>query len=163
MIFVLEVPLTMVIIGSCNSLAPQKRSILQWMETAPCHELTTNYCQLVVAINVLQWRHNERDGVSNHQPHDCLLNGLFRRRSKKTSKLRVTGLCAGNSPVTGEFPAQRANNAENISIWWCHHGWNDQASAQLHPVFITPFDILNVTRHRYIQSKIDISICSGSG
>ena len=46
----------------------------------------------------LQWRHNGRDGVSNHQPHDCLLNRLFRRRSKKTSKLRVTGLCAGNSP-----------------------------------------------------------------
>ena len=70
---------------------------------------------------LLQWRHNERDGVSNHQHHDCLLNRLFRRRSKKTSKLRVTGLCAGNSPVTGEFPAQRASNAENVSIWWHHH------------------------------------------
>ena len=69
----------------------------------------------------LQWRHNERDGVSNHQPHDCLLNGLFRRRSKKTSKLRVTGLCAGKSPVTGEFPAQRASIAKNVSIWWRHH------------------------------------------
>ena len=46
-----------------------------------------------------------------------------RRRSKKTSKLRVTGLCAGNSPVTGEFPAQRASNAENVSIWWRHHVW----------------------------------------
>ena len=69
----------------------------------------------------LQWRHNDRDGVSNHQPHDCLLNRLFRRRSKKTSKLRVTGLCVGNSPVTGEFPAQKASNAENVSIWWRHH------------------------------------------
>ena len=46
----------------------------------------------------LTWRHNERDGVSNRQPHHCLLNRLFRRRSKKTSKLRVTGLCVGNSP-----------------------------------------------------------------
>ena len=69
----------------------------------------------------LQWRHNERDIVSNHQPHNCLLNRLFRRRSKKTSKLCVTGLCAGNSPMTGEFPAQRASNAENVSIWWRHH------------------------------------------
>ena len=41
------------------------------------------------------------------------------RRSKKTSKLRVTGLCVGNSSVT----AQRASNAENVSIWWRHHGW----------------------------------------
>ena len=71
----------------------------------------------------LQWRHNERDCVSNHQPHDCfsLLNRLFRHSSKKTSKLRVTGLCAGNSPGTGEFPAQMASNAEKVSIWWRHH------------------------------------------
>ena len=46
----------------------------------------------------LHWRHNDHGGVSNHQPHGCLLNLLVRRRSKKTSKLRVTGLCAGNSP-----------------------------------------------------------------
>ena len=69
----------------------------------------------------LQWRHNWRDCVSNHQPRDCLLNCLFRLRSKKTSKLRVTGLWAGNSPGTGEFPAQMASNAENVSIWWRHH------------------------------------------
>ena len=68
----------------------------------------------------LQWRHNGRDGVSNHQPHECLLNRLSRRRSKKTSKLRVTGLCAGNSPVIGEFTTQRASNAENVFISWRH-------------------------------------------
>ena len=45
----------------------------------------------------LHWRHNDHDGVSNHQPRGCLFNRLFRCRSKKTSKLRVTGLCAGNS------------------------------------------------------------------
>ena len=56
-----------------------------------------------------QWRHNERDGVSNHQPHDCLLNRLFRHISKKTSKLRVTGLCEGNSyywPVNSRTKGQ---------------------------------------------------------
>ena len=70
----------------------------------------------------LPWRHNGLDSVSNHQPHHCLLSRLFGRRSKKTSKLRVTGLCAWNSPGTGEFPAQRASYAENVSIWWRHHG-----------------------------------------
>ena len=73
-----------------------------------CHDLIVrlvHYCSL-------QWRHNRRESVSNHQPHDCLLKRLFRRRSKKTSKLRVTGLCAG----------QMASNAENVSIWWRHHG-----------------------------------------
>ena len=42
---------------------------------------------------------------------------------KKTLKLRVTGLCAGNSPVTGEFPAQMTSNAENVPIWWRHHAY----------------------------------------
>ena len=79
----------------------------------------------------LQWHHDGRDGVSNHQPHHFVLNGLFRRRSKEPSKLRITGLCAGNSPETGEFPAQVASNAENVSIWWRHHvaTWNDDSKS----------------------------------
>ena len=87
---------------------------------SPCkgRDISISYCQL-------QWRHNEPDNVSNHRRLDCLLNRLFRLRSKETSKLRVTGLCAGNSPVIGEFPAQRASNAENVSITWRHHGIND--------------------------------------
>ena len=71
----------------------------------------------------LQGRHNGPDSVSNHQPHDSLLNRLFRRRSKKTSKLCVTGLCAGNSLETGEFPAQMASNAEKATIWLRRHDW----------------------------------------
>ena len=85
---------------------------LQWKNRLWCGPLLTN---------PLQWCHNGCDGVSNHQPHHCLLNRLFERWSKKTSKHRVTGLCAGNSPVSGEFPAQMASNAENVSIWWRHH------------------------------------------
>ena len=78
-------------------------------------------CRRETSDLTLEWRHNGLDSISNHQPHDCLLNRLFRRRSKKTPKLRVTGLCEGNSPGTGEFPAQMASNAENVSIWWRHH------------------------------------------
>ena len=59
-----------------------------------CHYELTQLFQNIP----LQWRHNGHDGISNHQPHRCLLNPLFGRRSKKTSKLRVTGPCAGNSP-----------------------------------------------------------------
>ena len=68
--------------------------------------------QFILVNSSLRWRHNEWDDVSNHQPQDCLLNRLSGRRSKKISKPRVTGLCAGNSPGTGEFPAQMASNAE---------------------------------------------------
>ena len=71
----------------------------------------------------LHWRHNESDSVSNHQRLDCLLNRLFRRRSKKISKLHVPGLCEWKPQMTGGFPPQRASNAENSSIWWRHHGF----------------------------------------
>ena len=74
---------------------------------------------LLFHCHSLRWRHNECDGISNHQPHDCLPKLLFRHRSKKTSY--VTGLCIGNSLVTGEFPTHNASNAEKVSIWWRHH------------------------------------------
>ena len=64
----------------------------------------------------LQWRHDERDCVSNHRRLHCLLNCWLMRRSKKTSKLRVTGLCDVNSPVTGEFPAQQTSNAKMFPL-----------------------------------------------
>ena len=64
----------------------------------------------------LQWRHNGRDGISNHQHRDCLLNCLFRRRWKKTSKLRVTGLFEGNSPVhNGPVKPQ-----SHRIVWFCN-------------------------------------------
>ena len=67
---------------------------------------------------------------------------------KKTSKLRVTGLCAGNSPGTGEFPAQMASNAENVYIWWRHHAWQLVVSRVVGPLqsiaFSTPSDYQTV-------------------
>ena len=44
----------------------------------------------------LRWRHNGHGGVWNHQPHVCLLKRLFRYRSKKPSKLHVTGFVWGH-------------------------------------------------------------------
>ena len=93
-------------------------TVALWFQTLK-GRFNTKY-QYLINISS-QWRHNERDAVSNHQPHDYLRNRFFRRRSKKTSKLRVTGLYKGNSPVTGEFPSQRASNAEHVSSRWRHH------------------------------------------
>ena len=62
--------------------------------------------------------------MSAMTPHFTSLTIVYStvwRRLKKTSKPRVAGLCAGNSPVTGEFSAQMASNAENVSIWWRNH------------------------------------------
>ena len=80
-------------------------------------------------IETLRWRLNGYDGVSNHQPHDCLLNRLFRRRSKKTSKLCVTFLCAGKSPVPHKWPVTRKMfpfddvimKCGRRSVSWCRH------------------------------------------
>ena len=94
----------------CRSIQSSLKFLTRTLQTMTQHWIMS-----------LQWRLNECNGVSNHQPHDCLLKRLFRRRSKKASTLCVTGLCEGNSPVTGEFPAQRASDAENVSIWWRHH------------------------------------------
>ena len=108
---------------SCNRLIPESMLIpiyvAKWRHKASMSwRSIPEY--IATEAPTLQWSHNERDGVSNHRRLDCLLNRLFSRRSKTTSKLRVTGLCEWNLPGTGEFPAQRASNAENVSIWWRH-------------------------------------------
>ena len=93
-----------------NVTLPWIGIFLYFPEQGPNDELHALFTMIIS----LQWRHIERDGVSNHPSLDCLLNRLFRCTSKKTSRLRITGLCEGNSPVTGEFPAQRASSAEKF-------------------------------------------------
>ena len=61
----------------------------------------------------------------------------------QTSKLRVTCLCAGNSPVTGEFPAQMASNAENVSIWWRHHAFLSQPLYESHKMWLADKEGIN--------------------
>ena len=84
-----------------------------------CSALLTESC--IRSCTSLQRPHNEHDGISNHWLLGCLLNHLFRCRSKKTSMLCVTGLCERNPLLTGGFPSQRFSNMENVSIWRSHH------------------------------------------
>ena len=67
----------------------------------------------------LQWHHNECDGIS--AASWLFAQPFVQAQIKGTAKLHVTGFCEGNLPVTGEFPAQRASNMENVFIWWHHH------------------------------------------
>ena len=95
---------------------------------------------IVAAWNGQRYFHQHYNDVimsamASHQRRVCILNRLTRRRSKKTSKLRVTGLCEGNSPATGEFPAKRASNAENVSISWRHH---EMTKISVHIMLIPP-------------------------
>ena len=70
-------------------------------------------------VNTLQWRHDAM--ASQITSPTIVSSAVHSGADDETSKLRGTGLCAGNSPVTGEFPTQRASNAEYVSIWWRHH------------------------------------------
>ena len=87
---------------SCSCMEPKSLSNVPWHST-------------------LQWRRNECDDVSYHRRLHRVLHCWFRHWSKKTSKAPRHWLCAGNSPVAGEFPAQKASDAENVSIWRRHH------------------------------------------
>ena len=84
-------------------------------------------CQIYAFFKTLRCRHNERDGVSNHQPQDCLLNRLFRRRSKKHQSSASLALVWGihqwpmNSPHKGPvtrkmFPFDRHHDVI-MKIW----------------------------------------------
>ena len=114
--------------ASCEGRAYLAAVDPSWMTMASLWTLRCNK-------GTLQWRHDERDGVSSYRRLDCLLNHLFRRRSNKTSKLRVTGLCEGNPPVTGGFPSQRPVTRKIVPFgdvdmrrheqpwcWWRHPG-----------------------------------------
>ena len=84
-----------------------KRSLRCWYIVNWLTKSSYSLTRVSSTIWLLQWRHNDHAGISNHQPHGCLLKRLFRGRSKKTSKLRVTGLCAGNSPGPVNSPHKR--------------------------------------------------------
>ena len=74
-----------------------KRNFISIIVPTMSLKIITITITITIIVITLQWCRNERDGVSNHQPHDCLLSCLFRHRSMKTSKLRVNGLYARNS------------------------------------------------------------------
>ena len=84
-----------------EDMTPWNNTFHWWLKSKAVGQTAFGYKQLLshwLMVRPFHWCHNDHDGVSNHQPHGCLLNRLFRRRSKKTSKLRVNGLSAGNSP-----------------------------------------------------------------
>ena len=117
-----------------------------------CFVMSIIFCRVVSLsrgntsdlVATSRWRHNGRDGVSNHQPQDCLLNHLFRRRSKKTSKLRVTGLCAGihrgpmNSPHKWPVTRKMFPFHDVIMFWWVYVAdTHPQSNSSKLPLFST--------------------------
>ena len=75
----------------------------------------------------------------------------------KTSTLHVTDLCAGNSPVTGEFPAQGASNAEIVSIWWRHQEVRNTLSPHIHIFHFTVANPLIVQPEPFFLTRINFN------
>ena len=68
----------------------------------PLRLLISRFCVTrSLAGMALQWRHNERDGVSNHQHRHCLLNRLFKAQIKENIK------APRHWPLWGEFTGRR--------------------------------------------------------
>ena len=79
-----------------------------------------SFIRIVVALS---WHYSDviMSTMASQIPSITIVYSTVTSGADQGKQFRVTGLCEGNSPVTGEFPAQRASNAENISIWWRHH------------------------------------------
>ena len=69
----------------------------------------------------LQWRHNDHDGISNHQPRRLFTQPSIQTQIKENIKAPCHWPLCGEFTGTGEFPTQRVSYAENVSIWWRHH------------------------------------------
>ena len=99
-----------------------------------------------------QWRHKERDGVSNYQPHNYLLNvyrGTDPRNYQSAASLVSV---SGTSPVTGEFPAQRASYVENVSIWWRHHELKKASEVQIESTYLSLQNTFNTFKQHILNN-----------
>ena len=105
----------------------------------------------MVSIISLRWRHNDHDGVSNHQPHGCLLNRSFRRRSKKTLKLCVTSLCMGNSPGP-------VNSPHKGPVTWKILSFDDVIMCKMHNVN-TYITFIKILKEVHGKKKDSLSKC----
>ena len=91
-------------IGKLHSISHNMIYTSRWTVSFALAFVSDSWTKILkgFVILTLQWSHNERDDTPNHRGVYCLLNRLFRCRSKKTLKLRATGLVEGNPPV--DFP-----------------------------------------------------------
>ena len=105
----------------------------------------------------LHWHHNEHDGVSNHWRLRFFYLTFYSGRDQRIYQSSVSlCLCEGNSPVTSDFPTQKASNVENASIWWCHHVhksiWTCSGKFGYKPIYSCPLadiKVVNVSAFRH--------------
>ena len=94
----------------CRKLETAKERCPIVFQGHPSNFKVTRYKTSPILTQIGRFRTIGRSQLSNPSDLPCL-----------HISNRATGLCAGNSPVTGEFPTQMSSNAEHVSIWWCYH------------------------------------------
>ena len=140
--------------GSTCNFAPDRVILKDGGKIGQCHAATKRnisrtvfifvgiYCKYIWAASTpslsLEWRLNERTGISNHRRLDCLLNRLFRRISKKATKLCVTGRCDHRWPVDSPHKGSVTRKMFPFDdiIMWCVHKhvcWDKQQSCKSLP------------------------------
>ena len=103
----------------------------------------------------LRWRHSERDGVSNHQPHRCLLNRLFKAQIKENVK------APSHWPLCWKFTSDRwipstkgkllGKCSHLITSSWCTQGGKhlNEARSWLYIKNYVPIRLLQCRRGDY--------------
>ena len=143
--------------GASPNLGKTQNLYLRVLESAPTN---SNSRSVFITVTQLWTRWRLKSPASR-----LFTQAFIQAQIKENMKLRVTGLCTWNSPVTGEFPAQRASNTENVSIWWRHHAfvhnhwgryiWEGEVLRMRHRVaslawvnrMIAPFSVAQFERH----------------
>ena len=109
------------------------------------------------------WRHNGRDGVPYHQPHDCLINQSFRRRSDQRKHQSSASLAfvqgihrwPVNSPH--EWPVTRKMFPFDYAIMlWCRPQVNEQISP-LNPIDVD--FVSTAAKNSKTWSTIHVAYC----
>ena len=122
-------------------------AFIQWRHSRDIYRIIISDINRKINFTFIQWYHYG-DVIMSAIASKTQVSRLFTQpfiqtQIKERSKLCVTGLCVGNSPGTGEFPAQMASNAENVSIWWRHHviSWMSHEPMMAATSLLNPKDI----------------------
>ena len=79
--------------------------------------------------------------------HSTVCSGADQKKHQSSASLAFVG---GNSLVTVKFPAQKASNEENVSLWWRHQGYMTRCEA------ISPSNGYRATRPIEYKRCIDL-------
>ena len=90
--------------------------------------------------------------------YSTVYTGADQRKHQSSASLAfVWGIHRG----TGEFPAQIASNAENVSIWWRHHEKRPHTTYHESPICIID-DVTEANTHNIVHHTINTLRCCKS-